>query len=230
MCRRTSWLQWEGKSPVTCCPQRPVSADALVERGARDPGVAGQERRPETGGVFRVRKGCPGWRSHSRRVARPGKRATAMDQRDGRAADGSGALGSPLSHRRLSRRGLRTLAQHPHGAGAGLRPTPKKGKPQHPWWKAAPAQGSGTHSERRPLESRAAATVSSAWTERALGQHHGGSVLPLRPTAERTGKGRSCSPCPPGALRRLGPCSRMTEAFWPQAGHPAYRALLVPRH
>lgn len=113
-----------------------------------------------------------------------GNRRQRRDQKDGRAAHGSGALGFPPcwlprprlgspDHSCLSRRGVRTLAQCPHGAGAGLRPTPRKGNPQRPQQKAAPARGSGTHSECRPLESRAAAAVGSAWTERGLGQHLG---------------------------------------------------------
>ena len=151
--------------------------------GQRQAACSGSGRAARAGGA--VAGGWPGL----------GNGRQWMDGRDGRAADGSGALGSPLTHSRLSRRGLRTLAQHPHGAGAGLRPTPRKGKPQHPRWKAAPARGSGTHSERRPLESRAAATVSSAWTERALGQHHGDSVF--RFARQRREQGRDA------AVRRL---------------------------
>lgn len=229
MCRRTSWLQWEGKSPVTCCPQRPVSADALVGRGAGDPGAAGQERRPETGSVFRVRKGCPGWRSRSRRVARPGKRAT-VDGWEG------------WEGRRRERGAW--LPAHPQ-------PPLSKGAP-HP--RPAPPWGWGraeTHSQERettapPVESssrpglgnplRAPSAGVQGRGHRQLsvdgagaGSAPWGLCVSLRPTAERTGKGCSCSPPPPGALRRLGPSSGMTEAFWPQAGHPAYRVLLIPR-
>lgn len=74
-----------------------MSAGALVERGALRPGCGGERGqgwRPETGSAFRVRKGHPGWKSHSRRVAGTGKQAMAEGSEGWEGRMGAGRLAS----------------------------------------------------------------------------------------------------------------------------------------
>lgn len=194
---------------VSCCPQRPVSADAWGRGGpeTRAQAVVWTQRegaavseslglRPETGGALRVRKGRPGWRSRSRRAAGPG------NQDDGGGIGGphrGGGVQLPTGWRprpllrspdcsRLSRSG----APHPRPAppwGWGRAEThSQERETTAPPVESSSRLGLGLNPLRKPSAGvQGHGRVGSGWTERALGQHHGRSVLLLPPDSRENG-------------------------------------------